>query len=56
MIYSREASGRSLRAKQVYNLVAREAQSREPRVVLARCKIRCAINKSVYEYILGVRQ
>ena len=52
----RKASGRRPWAKQVYNLVAREAQSREPRLVLARCKIRCAINKSFYEYMLGVRQ
>ena len=43
MIYSRKANVRRPRAKQVYNLVTREAQSREPRVVLARCKIRCAI-------------
>ena len=28
----------------------------KPRVVLASCKIRCLINKSSYEYMLGVRQ
>ena len=56
MIYSREASGRRLRAKQVYNLVAREAQSREPHDETARCKFRCAINKSFYEYMLDVRR
>ena len=52
----REASVRRPWAKQVYNLVAREEQSREPRVVLARSQIRCAINKSFYEYMLSVRQ
>ena len=36
-------------AKRVYNLVARA--SREPRVVLARYKIRCAINKSFFLWI-----
>ena len=42
---------RLILAKRVYNLVARKARaSREPRVVLARCKIRGPINLWIYAW------
>ena len=45
----------SERAKRVYNLVAREVRAvREPRVVLASCKIECPIFLSM-NISLGVR-
>ena len=49
-VYSRKASSRRPRASE-FIISLRARWSREPRVVLARCKIRCAINVPIFLWI-----